>query len=53
MANIWEQLIGEENASARYRGKHRHKGSLFDTHPSLQSRIERLEQAGGFQLPPD
>jgi heat shock protein HtpX len=24
---------------------------LFDTHPSLQSRIERLEQAGGFKLP--
>jgi heat shock protein HtpX len=23
---------------------------LFDTHPSLQSRIARLEQAGGFQL---
>ena len=25
---------------------------LFDTHPSLQARIARLEQAGGFQLPP-
>jgi heat shock protein HtpX len=25
---------------------------LFDTHPSLESRIERLEQAGGFKLPP-
>jgi heat shock protein HtpX len=25
---------------------------LFDTHPSLQSRIARLEQAGGFTLPP-
>jgi heat shock protein HtpX len=24
---------------------------LFDTHPPLQSRIEALEQAGGFQLP--
>ena len=23
MANIWEQLIGEEDATARYRGKHR------------------------------
>jgi heat shock protein HtpX len=23
---------------------------LFDTHPSLQARIARLEQAGGFQL---
>ncbi len=26
---------------------------LFDTHPPLQSRIEALEQAGGFQLPAD
>jgi heat shock protein HtpX len=25
---------------------------LFDTHPSLESRIARLEQAGGFQLAP-
>jgi predicted Zn-dependent protease len=42
MANIWEQLIGEENASARYRGKHRHKGGLFDTHPSEGSRMADL-----------
>jgi predicted Zn-dependent protease len=42
MANIWEQLIGEENASARYRGKHRHKGGLFDTHPSEGSRMVDL-----------
>jgi predicted Zn-dependent protease len=39
MASIWEQLIGEENASARYRGKHRRRGSLFDTHPSEGSRM--------------
>jgi heat shock protein HtpX len=26
---------------------------LFDTHPPLRSRIEALEQAGGFQLPAD
>ena len=39
MANIWEQLIGEENASARYRGKHRRRGSIFDTHPSEGSRM--------------
>jgi len=26
---------------------------LFDTHPPLQSRIQALEQAGGFQLPAD
>ena len=42
MANIWEQLIGEEQASARYRGKHRRRGSLFDTHPSEGSRMADL-----------
>jgi predicted Zn-dependent protease len=42
MANIWEQLIGEANASARYRGKHRRRGSLFDTHPSEGSRMTDL-----------
>jgi predicted Zn-dependent protease len=42
MSNIWQQLIGEEDASARYRGKHRHKGSLFDTHPSSESRMKDL-----------
>jgi predicted Zn-dependent protease len=43
MSNIWEQLIGEENASARYRGKHRHRGSIFDTHPSEGSRMVDLK----------
>jgi predicted Zn-dependent protease len=43
MSNIWEQLIGEENASARYRGKHRHKGGLFDTHPSSDARMADLK----------
>lgn len=42
MANIWQQLIGEENASARYRTKRRHKGGLFDTHPSSDSRMADL-----------
>jgi predicted Zn-dependent protease len=42
MSNIWEQLIGEEDASARYRGKHRHKGGIFDTHPSDSSRMTDL-----------
>ena len=42
MATVWEQLIGEMNASARYRRKHREKGSLFDTHPSPESRMTDL-----------
>ena len=42
MANIWEQLIGEENASARYRGKHRRRGFIFDTHPSEGARMVDL-----------
>jgi predicted Zn-dependent protease len=42
MATVWEQLIGEMNASARYRRKHRERGSLFDTHPSPDSRMADL-----------
>jgi len=42
MANIWQQLIGEEDASARYRRKRRRRGSLFDTHPSSQARMVDL-----------
>jgi beta-barrel assembly-enhancing protease len=42
MSNIWQQLIGEDAASARYRGKHRHKGGLFDTHPSSDARMADL-----------
>jgi beta-barrel assembly-enhancing protease len=43
MSTIWQQLIGEENASARYRGKHRHKGGIFDTHPSSDARMADLK----------
>ena len=43
MANIWQQLIGEETASARYRRKRRRRGSLFDTHPSEGSRLADLK----------
>jgi predicted Zn-dependent protease len=43
MSTIWQQLIGEEEASARYRNKRRHKGGLFDTHPSEGSRMVDLK----------
>jgi predicted Zn-dependent protease len=43
MSTIWQQLIGEEQASARYRGKHRDRGSLFDTHPSDDARMADLK----------
>jgi len=43
MANIWQQLIGEERASAAYRGKRRDRGySLFATHPAPESRMADL-----------
>ena len=42
MSNIWEQLIGEEEASAHYRRKHRRRGGLFDTHPSEGTRMVDL-----------
>ena len=43
MSTIWQQLIGEEQASARYRGKHRQHGSIFDTHPSDDARMADLK----------
>jgi predicted Zn-dependent protease len=42
MANVWQQLIGEDENSARYRRKRRRRGSLFDTHPSPDSRMADL-----------
>jgi predicted Zn-dependent protease len=43
MANTWEQLIGESDASARHRRKRRDRGrSLFATHPSPESRMADL-----------
>jgi len=43
MATTWQQLIGEEEASARYRRKRRHRRfSLFETHPSPESRLADL-----------
>ncbi|MBA2466079.1 MAG: M48 family metalloprotease [Sphingomonas sp.] len=43
MANTWQQLIGEADASARHRRKRRERGgSLFATHPSPESRMTDL-----------
>ena len=42
MSNIWQQLIGEETASAHYRRKNRPRGGLFDTHPSDDARMADL-----------
>ncbi len=36
-----------------HRGLRSSLGGLFDTHPPLEERIARLEQIGGFSLPPD
>lgn len=44
MANTWEQLIGEEEASAKHRRKRRDRGhSLFATHPAPESRMADLK----------
>ena len=44
MAQTWEQLIGEEEYSAKYRRKRRHKDiSLFGTHPTPESRMADLK----------
>ena len=43
MATIWQQLIGEQEASARYRRKRRDRGyDLFATHPAPESRMADL-----------
>jgi hypothetical protein len=43
MSRIWQQLIGEEEASARYRRKRRERGwDLFETHPLPESRMTDL-----------
>jgi len=43
MSNIWQQLIGEEDASAHYRRKQRQKGGIFDTHPSSDERMDDMK----------
>ncbi len=43
MSTIWQQLIGEEEASARYRRKRRDRGnSIFADHPASESRLADL-----------
>ena len=43
MANIWQQLIREEEATARYRRKRRDRRfDLFETHPAPESRMADL-----------
>ena len=41
-----------ESPTRAIRGSGAFLAGLFQTHPSLQARIESLEEAGGFQLPP-
>jgi predicted Zn-dependent protease len=44
MSETWDQLIGELDASARYRRKRRERRiSLFETHPSPDSRRAELK----------
>ena len=44
MSRIWQQLIGEEEASARYRRKRRDRDwDLFATHPLPESRMADLK----------
>ncbi len=44
MANVWQQLIGEQDASAKHRRKRRDRGgSLFATHPAPGARMTDLK----------
>ena len=44
MSNTWQQLIGEQNASARYRRKRRDRGDdLFGSHPAPETRMADLK----------
>ena len=53
MANTWQQLIGEQDASARYRRKRRDRGyDLFASHPAPESRMADLKlSAAEVSLP--
>jgi beta-barrel assembly-enhancing protease len=53
MSNTWAQLIGELNASARYRRKHRDRGyGLFETHPAEESRMADLRMSAAEMTVP-
>jgi len=43
MSDTWRQLIGEQDASAQYRRKHRDRGySFFASHPATEARMADL-----------
>ncbi len=53
MADTWAQLIAEEELSARYRRKHRHREwSLFGTHPTPESRLADLRLSAAEAMRP-
>jgi Zn-dependent protease with chaperone function len=54
MANIWEQLIGEEEASAKHRRKKRRRDiSFFSTHPAPEARMADLKASARELTAPD
>ncbi len=53
MAEIWGQLIAEEELSAKYRRKRRRRDiSLFGTHPTPESRMADLKLAAAEVMRP-
>ena len=53
MSETWEQLIGEEKLSAKYRRKRRQRDiSLFGTHPSPESRMADLRVSAAEVMRP-
>ena len=53
MAETWAQLIAEEESSARYRRKRRHRDiGLFGTHPTPESRMADLRLSAAEVMRP-
>jgi hypothetical protein len=53
MARVWYQLIGEEEASARYRRKRRDRGyDVFGTHPASETRMADLKASAAEMTVP-